>query len=186
MSFLSYAKNFQGVGEIFMRDSKRYLPFVQLLDNVMSCESEMTQAQREMVALYSSAVNSCNYCVGSHSSVLNSLGAQEDHVCSLAEGSLAQVEDRMKEMLSFAQKLAVEPGKVVKADIDTVRAAGWSEQAIEDAICVVSTFAFLNRLVDGFGLEGNDAHFDQVGGMVSQQGYSPLVKMIEQKASAAA
>jgi len=50
---------------------------------------------------------------------------------------------------------------------------------------VVATFAFLNRLVDGFGIEGTDDHFRQVGGMVSRQGYAPLVQIIQQKADAA-
>ncbi len=183
MSFLSYSKNFQGVGDIFLRDPELYLPFVQLLNNVMSKESELSKAQKEMIALYSSQLNGCHYCVDSHSSVLTSLKTDEDFVRSLANGSPEEVNDKLRAVFKFANKLTLEPGNIIDTDIDAMRLAGWSDQTIEDTICVVSTFAFLNRLADGFGLVGSDDHFQQVGDMVAQYGYQPLVKMIQQKTS---
>jgi len=185
MSFLSYSKNFQGVGDIFMRDAERYLPFVQLLDNVMSKKSELSKAQKEMIALYSSHLNGCQYCVDSHSCVLTNLKTDEDLVQSLANSSTDKLDDKLRTVFKFANKLTLEPGNINETDIDAIRSAGWSEQTIEDTICVVCTFAFLNRLADGFGLVGSVDHFQQVGGMVAQQGYQPLVKMIQQKVSAA-
>ncbi|VAW73744.1 hypothetical protein MNBD_GAMMA12-269 [hydrothermal vent metagenome] len=180
MSYLSYSKDFQGVGDIFMRDPVRYLPFVQLLDNVMSSESELTKAQKEMIALYTSRLNSCNYCVDSHSCVLTALVTDEDLVSSLANNSTDQLDDKLQAVFKFAKKLTLEPQNINETDIETVRLAGWLNQTIEDVICVVSTFAFLNRLADGFGITGSDNHFQQVGSMVAQQGYDPLVKMIQQ------
>lgn len=183
MSFLSYSKDFQGVSDIFLRDPERYLPFVQLLDNVMSKESELSKAQKEMIALYSSQLNGCHYCVDSHSCVLTSLKTDKDLVRSLANSSPAGVDNKLHAVFEFANKLSLQPGKINETDIDAVRLAGWSDQTIEDTICVVSTFAFLNRLVDGFGLIGSGDHFQQVGHMVAQQGYQPLVNMIQQKTS---
>jgi uncharacterized peroxidase-related enzyme len=183
MSFLSYSKDFQGVGDIFMRDAERYLPFVQLLDNVMSNESELSKAQKEMIALYSSHLNGCHYCVDSHSCILTKLKTDEDLVRSLANSSTDTLDDKLRAVFKFAKKLTLEPGNIDETDTDAIRSAGWSDQTIEDTICIVSTFAFLNRLVDGFGLVGYVDHFQQVGDMVAQQGYQPLVKMIQQKAS---
>jgi len=184
MSFLSYSRDFQGVGDIFLRDPARYLPFVQLLDNVMSAESELSKAQREMIALYVSRLNDCHYCVGSHAGVLAGLETDENLVHALANRSIEPLDDKLRAIFKFAHKLALEPGNVNEDDIGTVRSAGWSDQTIEDTICVVSVFAFLNRLVDGFGIAGSNDHFQQVGGMVSQQGYQPLVDMVQQKTSA--
>lgn len=183
MSFLTYSRNFQGVGDIFMRDPERYLPFVQLLNNVMSAESELSKAQREMIALYASRLNDCHYCVGSHTCVLADLETDEDLLDSLVNRSTEPLDDNLRAVFTFAHKLTLEPGNISEADIDAVRTAGWSDQTIEDTICVVSTFAFLNRLVDGVGIVGSKDHFQQVGGMVSQQGYQPLVKMIQEKTS---
>ena len=184
MSYLACSKNFQGIADVLLHDPARYLPFAQLLDAVMSTESDLTQAQREMIALYSSRLNHCSYCVDSHSCVLTGLGTDEILVNALADCSLGPIDDNMQPILTFAGKLTLEPGKISAVDIDAVRAAGWRDQAIEDVIGVVATFAFLNRLVDGFGIEGTEDHFHQVGSMVSQQGYAPLVQMIEHKAAA--
>jgi len=185
MSYLSYSRDFQGVGDILLRDPVRYLPFMQLLENVMSTESELSKAQKEVIALYSSRLNGCHYCVSSHSNVLASLETDEALVRSLANGSTVQLDDKLRAVFKFANKLTLEPGNINEADTDAMRSAGWSDQTIEDTICVVSTFAFLNRLVDGFGVEGSDDHFEQVGGMVAGQGYQPLVKMMQQKTGGA-
>lgn len=183
MSFLSYSKNFQGVSDIFMRDPARYLPFIQLLDNVMSTKSELSKAQKEMIALYSSRLNECHYCVDSHSCVLASLKTDEDLVRSLTNSSTITMDNKLRAIFKFANKLTLEPGNIGEADIDAVRSAAWSDQTIEDTICVVSVFAFLNRLANGIGITGSKDHFQQVGGMVAQQGYQPLVNMIQQKIS---
>ncbi len=179
MSYLSYSKKFQGVGDIFLRDPARYLPFVQLLDNVMSTPSELSQAQKEMIALYSSQLNGCNYCVDSHSCVLSKLETDDDLINSIANNSTELLDNKLREVFIFSKKLTVEPENIIQADIDKVTNSGWSDQTVEDIICIVSTFAYLNRLADGFGLEGSNEHFEQVGGMVAQQGYKPLVSMIE-------
>lgn len=184
MSFLSYAKDFHAVGDVFLRDPVRYLPFVQLLNNIMSSESELSKAQKEMIALYTSSLNHCNYCVDSHSCVLGALETDEELIRALANNSTVRLDEKSRAILKFSNKLTLEPGNMSEVDIEAVRAAGWSDQAIEDTICVVSSFAFLNRLVDGFGIAGADQHFQQVGDMVAKQGYEPLLKMIQQKSIA--
>jgi len=175
MSYLSCSRDFQGVGDIL------YV----LLENVMSTESELSKAQKEMIALYSSRLNDCHYCVSSHSSVLASLATDEEFVRSLANGSTGPLDDKLRAVFRFAHKLTLEPGNISEADTDAMRSAGCSDQTIEDTICVVSTFAFLNRLVDGFGVAGSGDHFEQVGGMVAGQGYQPLIKKMQQKTGVA-
>ena len=70
-----------------------------------------------------------------------------------------------------------------QSDVDAVTSAGWSEQAVEDAINVAALFNYVNRLVDAFGIEGNDAYFKHVGQMLAGKGYAPLVKSVLDKAS---
>ncbi|WP_370978757.1 carboxymuconolactone decarboxylase family protein [Agaribacterium sp. ZY112] len=183
MSFLSYSKDFQGIGDIFLRDPVRYLPFVQLLDSVMSRESELSKTQKEMMALYSSRLNGCHYCVRSHSSVLTNLKTEDELVRSLANNSTDLLDDKLRAAFKFANKLTLKPKTISEIDIDAMRSAGWSDQGIEETICVVSTFAFLNRIIDGFGIMGSDDHIQQVGALIAQKGYQPLVNMIQKKAS---
>lgn len=175
MPFLPQSQGFQSVVDVFMRDPKRYLPYAQFIAAVMSEESELSRVERETIALHVSDLNGCGYCVGSHQAVLRGLGADKDAVSSV----------RMRPVLDFAHKLTQTPGAVDQADIDAVRAAGWSDQAVEDIINVVSLFASLNRLVDGLGIAGSPAVFEKSGPMIAQHGYDPLVQMLGQKAGAA-
>lgn len=181
MSFLRYSRDFQGVGDIFMRDPKRYLPFVGLLDTLMSADSALSKTQKEMLALYCSQLNGCHYCVDSHRSVLLALETDARRVGALSDNALHLLDDPLRAMFVFAGKLTTEPENIKAEDVEAMRSQGWSDQAIEDTICVVATFAFLNRLVDGIGIIGSAAHFQQVGAMVAQQGYTPLLNMLEQK-----
>jgi len=180
MSYLSYTKNFQGVGDVFLNNPGRYLPFVQLLSNMMDTDSDLTKAEREMIALDVSRTNACHYCVDSHCAVLNKLG--ENVNATKAAHLVDKADEKMKAMLLFSSTLTNNPEKINQNEIKRLLEKGWSEQAIEDAIGVISTFAFLNKIVDGLGIVGSDEHFAQVSSMVSQHGYGPLAQMVQQKA----
>lgn len=177
MSFLSYSKNFQGVIDIFMNDSERYLPFTQLMASIMSGKSGLTVPQREMIALHVSNLNDCHYCSGSHKAVLSELGIDETTIGTVNTGTGA--DPQMQPVLDFSTKLTRQPGEVTQSDVDTLRNVGWSEQSVEDIINIVSLFAYLNRLVDGFGIQGSAEGFAKGGSMIAAHGYSPVVQMLE-------
>jgi uncharacterized peroxidase-related enzyme len=182
MSFLSYSTGYQGIVDVFMRDPGRYLPFTQLLAEIMNGESELSRPQREMIALHVSKLNECHYCVGSHRAVLAAQDVNEATISAAETGAVAV--GRMGPVLKFAARLTRNPGAVAQPDVDAVRDAGWSDQAIEDMINVVSLFGYLNRLVDGFGIGGSAEGFVQGGAMVAQHGYGPIVQMLQEKATA--
>ena len=59
-------------------------------------------------------------------------------------------------MLRYAKKLTVSPTEMAAADVETLRASGFSDADIL-AICeVTSYFAFANRIADGLGVELED------------------------------
>ncbi len=174
MSFLSYSSGFQGIVDVFMRDPRRYLPFAQLMAGIMDDEeSALSKPQRETIARHVSKLNNCHYCVGSHEAVLANLAADEDAIA----------DTKMAPVLAFATKLTQDPGAVTQTDINAMRDAGWSDQAVEDVINIVSLFSYLNRLADGFGIKGSAEVFAQAGGMIAQHGYGPVVRMIQEKAA---
>jgi alkylhydroperoxidase family enzyme len=49
--------------------------------------------------------------------------------------------------------VTLEPAKVSSADIDALRAHGWSDAAIHDALQVISYFNYINRIADAVGIE---------------------------------
>ena len=56
-------------------------------------------------------------------------------------------------MLQFAKKLTEEPQLINVDDVESLRDVGFTDQAIHDIVCIVSYFAFVNRVADGLGVE---------------------------------
>ena len=53
--------------------------------------------------------------------------------------------------LGFLEKLTLRPDELVPADVDAVRDAGVSTQALRDAATVCALFNMIVRLADSFG-----------------------------------
>ncbi len=183
MSYLSYSRKFQGVADVFLRVPNRYAPLLQFIEAVMVAESTLTKAEREMIAAHVSKLNGCTYCLGVHQSTLAALGIDSSVIAALEVGpEAAGVDDRLRPILRFATRLTQTPEAVGPSDIDALRAAGWSDQSIEDTINVMALYNYMNRLVDAVGIKGNEAYFNQVGAALAKHGYAPLIRSALKKA----
>jgi uncharacterized peroxidase-related enzyme len=65
----------------------------------------------------------------------------------------APVDERLRAMLGFLEKLTLEPESLGADDADAVRAAGVSDDALLDAIAVAALFNVIDRIADAFGFE---------------------------------
>jgi uncharacterized peroxidase-related enzyme len=84
----------------------------------------------------------------------------------------APVDARLRAMLGFLEKMTLEPEQLSAADARTVRAAGVSATAMEDAIQVAALFNIYDRLADSFEFEIPDqAAFEMSATMLLKRGY---------------
>jgi len=184
MTYLSYSKNFQGVADVFMRTPALYAPLLQFIETVMTGPSELSKVDREIIAAHVSALNDCGFCLGAHRSTLAAMKADKDTIATLELGDgIAGLTDKMRAAIAFATKLTKSPEEMTQEDVVSLQDAGWAEQTVEDVINVVALFNYVNRLVDAFGIEGNQAYFDYVGASLAAQGYTPLIQQALKKAS---
>jgi alkylhydroperoxidase family enzyme len=104
------------------------------------------------------------------------------------EGLLAEVlddlessslDEKLKPILIYAKQLTLEASKSTQAQVDAILAAGWSEQALHDAVNVICLFNFMNRLVEGHGIKGSANLFQERGEALKDGGYDPLLKFLE-------
>lgn len=65
----------------------------------------------------------------------------------------AEISPADRVMLHYAVKLTLEPWNMVEEDVVALREAGYSDAAILDINQVTGYYAFVNRLVDGLGVE---------------------------------
>ena len=138
---------------------------------VRGADSELTVGQRELIAAFVSGTNACSYCAGAHGAAAVEFGIEEGLLTALLEDiDTTDVDEKLKPIFKFVKKLTREPAKMTQADADAVLAMGWSERALYDAIAVCCLFNFMNRYVDGIGLNTIPEQFSFEGKML-KMGY---------------
>jgi uncharacterized peroxidase-related enzyme len=63
----------------------------------------------------------------------------------------APIEPKLRAQLEFLEKLTLRPDEVRPRDVEPLRAAGLSDEAIEDAINVCALFNIYDRMADSLG-----------------------------------
>lgn len=131
---------------------------------IMRRDSPFSTGERELMAALVSALNGCTYCTGIHESAAEAFGVEPGLLADLiADIDAADVDERLKPVLHFVAKLTLHPSLMVVKDTQAVLAAGWDEKAVYDAVCVCAFYSFMNRYVDGTGLEANEEELRRMG-----------------------
>ncbi len=84
----------------------------------------------------------------------------------------APISDREKALFAFIEKVNRQSNATTQKDIDAVKAAGWSEEAIYDAITVCALFNFYNTWIDATGVHDMPAAAYAASGIrLAENGY---------------
>ncbi|NCP21639.1 MAG: peroxidase [Flavobacteriales bacterium CG_4_9_14_0_2_um_filter_35_242] len=133
---------------------------IDLYMEIMFSKSDLSRAEREMMAVVTSVSNQCFYCQIHHSQALNNYWKDDDRVQKLRTNYLdAGLNDRQLALCEFAKKLTLNTNEFKEsATIDNLKKIGFSDAAILDATLVVAYFNFVNRMVLSLGvnLEANE------------------------------
>ncbi len=90
----------------------------------------------------------------------------------LADLESAPVDEKMKKMLRFLEKMTLRPDALSVEDAQRLRDVGLSDGAIEDAIGVAFAFNLIDRLADSFAFDVPPADFFAKGApMMLKRGY---------------
>jgi uncharacterized peroxidase-related enzyme len=128
---------------------------------------------------YVSGLNHCRYYHSVHTATAERLAVAEGTVQQLIDGvETARLTEKMKPVLLYAQKLARQPDSLTQTDADAVMAAGWDETALYHTVAVTALFNFMNRLVEGLGIELDLAYVNTASKRPANRGYLPLLDML--------
>lgn len=154
---------------------------IEMHEAIMRLPSSLSLGERELIAAYVSGINKCQYCHGVHSHAAKAFDDIPSEAVDKMFDNLdtAGFDDKIKPILRFAAKLTNDPGGITDADAQAVYDAGWDEKALHDAIMVVCCFNFMNRLLEGHGVHGNEAMFRERGPLLKQHGYLPLIRFLK-------
>jgi len=92
---------------------------------------------RERIAIGTSELNGCGYCVAAHTHVGRTVrGIPDDELA--ASRRFASQDPKVAAILRFAQQVTEQRGAVPDADLEAARAAGWTDAELAEVVAVVA------------------------------------------------
>jgi alkylhydroperoxidase family enzyme len=84
----------------------------------------------------------------------------------------APIADRDKALFGFIEKMNQQSNQIRRDDIEALKQAGWTEEAIYDAVTVCALFRFYNAWIDATGVHDLPAAAYALSGKrMAEQGY---------------
>jgi len=131
---------------------------MDLYMEIMFTRSDLSRAEREMMAVVVSVGNECEYCRLHHAEALNHYWKDNEKLSLLiSDFRDAGLSEKEIALCEFARELTLHPGSFQdETMIDKLRETGLADNAILDATLVVAYFNFVNRIVLSLGVESNN------------------------------
>jgi len=179
MPFLPSLPRGASLLDVFKMFPETSKPLIEFHEVLLRGNSPFTDAERELIAAYVSRLNRYRYCSAVHTATAELLGVSHGSVqIALDDVEMAQIPNKMKPVLRYAGKLTRQPDSLTKADVDAIFEAGWDETALYHTVAVTALFNFMNRLVEGLGIELDPAYVKPASERLARRGYLPLIELM--------
>lgn len=116
---------------------------------------KLPRQTRELISAWTSHVNQCPYCVGTHNFFLQVFGGSEELATAIEAADSPDdlpVDERTRLLLRLLTKLSSSAYKITDSDWQEALDAGWTVDDLLEAFFCAALFNFITRLVDGLGL----------------------------------
>ncbi|MDD9911251.1 MAG: peroxidase-related enzyme [Ahrensia sp.] len=136
--------------------------FTEMYNDLMLGDSALTKLEREMIAVVVSSINRCFYCLTAHGATVRQLsGDPQLGEMLVMNFRAADLDKRQTAMLIFVEKLTEAPAKIVEADRQALRDAGWSDRDIWDIANIAAFFNMTNRAASATDMRPNEEYHGQ-------------------------
>ncbi len=134
--------------------------FFDYHDALMLRDGGLSKAEREMIVVSTSGANDCQYCVVAHGAILR-IYAKNPLVADQVAINFrkADITDRQRAMLNFAEKVALNSAALEEADYEAVRSHGFDDEDIWDIGAIAAFFALSNRMANLTAMRPNDEFY---------------------------
>ncbi|MGV3559082.1 carboxymuconolactone decarboxylase family protein [Larkinella arboricola] len=137
-------------------------------------ESPLSEAERELIATFVSALNDCNFCAGSHAAAARFLFGQDKDLVDqvIADYQTAPISDKLKALLTIARHVQQDARTVSDELVAEARRQGATDRDIHDTVLIAATFCMFNRYVDGLAtLTPDPSAYEAMGERMGTVGY---------------
>jgi uncharacterized peroxidase-related enzyme len=108
-------------------------------------EAAVSTRVKEMIVVRVSRINSCSYCLGSHTGLAKRFGVTDPQLAALLEeGPAADFTPAEQAALAYAEELTKQPKGVRDATWEELR-RHWDERQIVEITAVIGLFNSFNR-----------------------------------------
>ena len=140
-------------------DARKLRGFTEMYNELMLGESGLSKLEREMIAVAVSSINHCFYCLTAHGAAVRQIsGDPKLGELMVMNYRAADLAPKLRAALDFAAKLTETPAKMVEADREALRKAGWSDRDIWDIAATASFFNMSNRMAAAIEMQPNDEY----------------------------
>ena len=130
-------------------------------DALMERESDtLTQAEKEMIVVSTSARNRCLYCVVAHGALVR-IYSKDPHLADQVATNhrTAPISERHRVMLDFALHCGLDVGELTDEWEERLKAVGFTRDDIWDIGAITAFFGLSNRLVTLTGTPPNSEFY---------------------------
>lgn len=147
--------------------------FANFVHAALRGPSEWSVGERELFAAFTSKLNECRFCVGSHSATASAALGHPLTQAVLADWRAAPVDAKVRATLGFLEKMTLTPEALGPGDVDVLRSTRVSDQAMVDAIYICMLFNIINRIADALGFHVSSPEmFAKAAKIILKHGYS--------------
>ncbi len=153
MPFIETMPDHAGPPAIYAAYPDVYRPWSEMSQALMNGPSPLSRGERELIFAYASGLGGCAFTYAAHAAVAYAFGVVPEGAIDalIADPETAPVEPRLKPLLAFVRRLALDPAQVAKADVDAVLAAGFPQQAFDDAVAITGRAMFMRCIAQAYG-----------------------------------
>jgi uncharacterized peroxidase-related enzyme len=145
-AFAEATAQFGGVINLFKvaGNAPNVLSGILAMNKAVAEGCELTGAEVEQVAMLTSALNRCDYCVNVHMQVGKAQGLSEEQMLSAMAGKADT--PNAQALLDYTAEVVRNRGLVASDTMDRVRVAGYSDKALLEVIGIVGIYTTLQYI----------------------------------------
>lgn len=139
--------------------------FTRLYNQLMFGESNLTELEREMIAVAVSSHNSCYYCQVAHGAAVREYsGDPKLGELMVMNYRVAELPEKQRAMLDFAVKLTEAPARIEESDRQKLRDVGFVDKDIWDIANVAGFYNMTNRVASATDMQPNTEYHNHSRG----------------------
>ncbi|MDX1404124.1 MAG: carboxymuconolactone decarboxylase family protein [Woeseiaceae bacterium] len=173
----------ESVAAVLRRFPQHARLITELAEDLMrSGDCAFTSEQREIIGAYTSGTNNCTYCYDTHKATAEAFGVDPALLESMLQDlDSSAVDEALKPVLRFVRKLTESPSRMIQSDVDAIFDAGWSENDFHYTVMICALFNFMNRMIDGYGVENTAEGRQTRGRLLVDTGYRVVTDALDNR-----